>query len=107
MPALSQRFGSRADLSATDLDPDQRLQAAVVGRADVDSETALRDVYGYIKPHSLVRISDVKASDRGGVIVRKAHEVDRDLVAARDRVDPVGTVEGDVLLRVAPPADAD
>jgi hypothetical protein len=107
LPALSQRFGSRVDLTATDLDPDQRLQAAVVGHADVDTVDALCDTYGYLQSHSLVRVADVKTNDAGALLTRKSHEVDRDLLDRRPRVDPVGTVEGDVLIRVAPPPDAE
>jgi len=103
MPALSQQFGSRADLHATDLDPGDRLADAVVGTATVDSPEALRDVYAYVKPHDLVKVGDVEATGDGTVFRRKNHEVDDSQLATREDLTVLGRVRGDVLVHVEPP----
>jgi|GEM_PF-2310038 len=103
MPALSQQFGSRVDLHVTDLDPDDRLGDAVVGTATVDSPESLRRVYAYVKPHSLVKVGDIEATDSGCVFCRKDHEVDDDRLCAREDLTVLGRVHGDVLVHVEPP----
>jgi len=103
MPALSQQFGSRVDLHVTDLDPDDRLGDAVVGTATVDSPESLRRVYAYVKPHSLVKVGDIEATDSGCVFCRKDHEVDDDRLGAREDLTVLGRVRGDVLVHVEPP----
>jgi hypothetical protein len=103
MPALSQKFGSRADLHATDLDPDDRLDEAVIGTATVDAAEALRDVYAYVKPHDLVKVGDVEATGDGSVFRRKDHEVEASQLATREDLTVVGRVRGDVLVHVEPP----
>jgi len=106
MPAMSQKFGSRADLHATDLDPGDRLADAVVGTATVDSAEALRDVYAYVKPHNLVKVGDVQALSGGSVFRRKDHEVDDSQLATRGDLTVLGRVRGDVLVHVEPPEDS-
>lgn len=103
MPALSQQFGSRVDLHVTDLDPDDRLGDAVVGTATVDSPESLRRVYAHVKPHSLVKVGDIEATDSGCVFCRKDHEVDDDRLGAREDLTVLGRVRGDVLVHVEPP----
>lgn len=105
MPAMSQQFGSRADLHATDLDPGDRLTEAVVGTATVDSPEALRDVYAYVKPHSLVKVGEIRATGDGSVFRRKDHEVDDSQLATRDDLTVLGRVRGDVLVHVEPPEE--
>lgn len=103
MPAMSQKFGSRADLHATDLDPGDKLAEAVIGTATVDSADALRDVYAYVKPHNLVKVGDVEATGEGSVFCRKDHEVDDSQLATRRDLTVLGRVRGDVLVHVEPP----
>ena len=103
MPAMSQKFGSRADLHATDLDPGDRLADAVVGTATVESAEALRDVYAYVKPHNLVKVGDVQSLAGGSVFRRKDHEVDDSQLATREDLTVIGRVRGDVLVHVEPP----
>jgi len=103
MPALSQKFGSRADLHATDLDPDDQRGDAIVGTATVDTAAALRDVYAYVKPHNLVKVGDVEATEDGTVFRRKDHEVDDSRLATREDLSVLGRVRGDVLVHVEPP----
>jgi uncharacterized protein involved in tellurium resistance len=103
MPALSQKFGSRADLHATDLDPDDQRGDAIVGTATVDTAAALRDVYAYVKPHNLVKVGDVEATEDGTVFRRKDHEVDDGQLATREDLSVLGRVRGDVLVHVEPP----
>jgi len=103
MPAMSQKFGSRADLHATDLDPGDRLADAVVGTATVESAEALRDVYAYVKPHNLVQVGDVESLSGGSVFRRKDYEVDDSQLATREDLTVIGRVRGDVLVHVEPP----
>lgn len=106
MPALSQKFGSRADLHATDLDPDDKLGDAIIGTATVDSAEALRDVYAYVKPHNLVKVGDIEVAGSGSVFRRKDHEVDDSQLATREDLTVLGRVRGDVLVHVEPPEES-
>lgn len=101
LPAMSQQFGRRVSISAADIAPDDRHSAAHIGTVDVADADALCDVYEYLDPHDLVKIAGIKTSDDGGVVTRKAHEVDQDAVQRRDDVDVVGNVHGDLIVRVS------
>ncbi|NIC00074.1 hypothetical protein [Halobacterium sp. R2-5] len=100
LPAMSQQFGSRVSIHPADLAPDDRLKAATVGAVDTRDAAALRDVYAYVKPHRLVKVRAIETDDAGGVVVRKAHEVDRDRIERRGDATILGDVRGDLLVRV-------
>ncbi|MCG1003923.1 MULTISPECIES: hypothetical protein [Halobacterium] len=102
LPAMSQKFGQRVSISAADLAPDDRLGAATIGTVDTDAPAALRDVYEYVEPHRLVKVGGILTDDDTGVIVRKAHEVDRESVEHHDNAAVLGEVHGDLLVRVRP-----
>ncbi|MGB9964973.1 hypothetical protein [Halobacterium sp. CBA1126] len=101
LPAMSQKFGRRVSIEAADIAPDDRLRATVIGTVDTDSPPALRDVYEYVKPHRLVRVKEILTDDAGGVVVRKAHEVDRERVERHERATVLADVRGDLLVHVA------
>lgn len=100
LPAMSQKFGQRVAISAADLSPDDRLRAATIGTVDTDASAAFRDVYGYVKPHRLVKVGAIRTDDDSRVAVRKAHEVDRESVERHEHATVLGEVRGDLLVRV-------
>ncbi|MFB6068740.1 MAG: hypothetical protein ABEJ90_02320 [Halobacterium sp.] len=99
LPAMSQKFGRQVSIHSAELDePDQR-RAATIGTVDVEDPGVLQAVYEYLQPHNLVKVGRVTA-DRGGVAARRVHEVDRDAIEARDGVEVVADVRGDLLVHV-------
>lgn len=106
LPALSQKFGQRADVTAADIAPDERLGAARVGTVEVADADALADVYEYLKPNRLVKISTIETDDGATVVTRKAHLVDQESLERREDAALLGAVHGDVLVRVRRDDDA-
>jgi hypothetical protein len=100
LPAVAQQFGQRVDVTAAALSPDDRRRAATIGAVTVDDADDLCDLYEFLAPNRLVKLVGIDASDDTRVVTRKAHEVDRDRLDARDDVAVLGTARGDVLLRV-------
>lgn len=100
LPAMSQKFGQRVELNAADLDPADNRRVTEIGTADVETGEALCDVYGYVKPHNLVKVGDLQTNDAGTVVTRKVHEVDRDQLDDHGNVTDLGEVHGDVLIRL-------
>jgi hypothetical protein len=101
LPALSQKFGSRVDIHAADISPDDRLQAARIGTATVTDPDVLCEVYEYLKPNRLVKIAGIQTDDDTGVVRRKLHEVDRETVDNRPDVRVIGAVDGDLLMQAS------
>jgi hypothetical protein len=101
LPALSQTFGSRVDVDATDISPDDRLRSARIGTVTVTDPDVLCEVYEYLEPSRLVKITAIQTNDDTGVVRRKLHEVDRETVDNRDDIAIIGAAAGELLLQVS------
>lgn len=100
LPAMSQKFGQQVEIQPADLSPDDEHQAATIGHVDTTELSVLVDVYDYVKPHNLVKVGDIKTSDSGAMLRRKAHNLDRDELVEREDVVVVDDVRGDLLIRI-------
>jgi hypothetical protein len=100
LPAMSQKFGREVAIQPAELGPDDEHEVATIGHVDTMDLDVLADVYDYVKPHKLVKVGAIEASDSGTIRRRKAHQVDENALADREDVVVVGEVRGDLLVRV-------
>jgi hypothetical protein len=100
LPAMSQKFGRDVAIQPAELGPDDEHEIATIGHVDTTDLSVLVYVYDYVKPHKLVKVGGIDASDSGTIRRRKAHQVDRDALGDRDDLVVVDEVRGDLLVRV-------
>jgi hypothetical protein len=100
LPAMSQKFGRDVAIQPAELGPDDQHGVATIGHVDTTDLSVLAAVYDYVKPHKLVKVGTIEASDSGTIRRRKAHKADREALADRDDMVVAEEVRGDLLVRV-------